>query len=142
GAAPAAPPAPTQVATGRGGPVQAAFEKYALLGQFSWNCSQPPSKSNLYYVNTPIDGDRVQREQMSSLTDRDWTVILDRVVELRPNEIFVSGIRDGRPTDGIWHLEQGRMLQWDATVNGQRVIAAGKLVSNGRDLSWINRCGG
>src|ERR1700704_6219590 len=85
--------------------VKAVFEKHKLLGAFAWDCSKPASKNNLYYVNWLLDGDRVQRDQMSGPTTRDWVAFLDKAAEMKANEFALSGTRDGKPTDGIWRIE-------------------------------------
>ena len=89
--------------------VKALFEKHDLLGNLAWDCSKPASKSNLRYVHRALDGDRVQREQLSGPTGRDWVVVIDKASEARPNEIAVSGTSTGRagsrdldrPTNGV-----------------------------------------
>jgi hypothetical protein len=131
--------------------VKALFEKHDLLGNLAWDCSKPASKSNLRYVHRALDGDRVQREQLSGPTGRDWVVVIDKASEARPNEIAVSGTftgragsrdLDNRPTNGVWRVEPGRVVQWEATLDGQRIVEGGRNVSSGFQLPWIYRCGG
>jgi hypothetical protein len=122
--------------------VKAIFEKYNLIGTFAWDCSQPPSRdNNWYFVNRLLNADHVQRDFMIGTSTRAWAVIIDQASELRPNEIAWSSIRDGQRTVGVWHVDQNRMLQWSATSNGKDVISSGKLVSTGKDMPWLNRCG-
>ena len=78
---------------------------------------------------------------MSGPTTRDWVVTIDKAVELKPNEIAISGTRDGQPTNGVWRIEQTRMRQWEATVDGKKVIAEGRFVSSGTEWPWLNKCG-
>lgn len=131
--------------------VKALFEKHNLLGNLAWDCGKPASRSNLRYVHRVLDGDRVQREQLSGPTGRDWVVVIDKASEARPNEIAVSGTftgragsrdLDNRPTNGIWRVEPGRVVQWEATLDGQRIVEGGRNVSSGFQLPWIYRCGG
>jgi hypothetical protein len=123
--------------------VKEIFEKHNLLGSFAWDCAKPPSAdNNWYFVNRVMDSDHVQRDYMTGPTTRAWFVIIDKAEERGGNEISVSGTRDGKPANGIWRVEQDRMLQWDATVDGKKIIASGKLVTSGRDMPWFNRCGG
>jgi hypothetical protein len=131
--------------------VQAVFEKHNLLGTFAWDCSNPASGNNLHYLHRLLDADHVQRDQMSGPTTRDWSVVLDKAAEVSPNELVVSGTLTGRiggryfdskRADGLWRVEANRLLQWEGTVNGEKTIGGGRLVSNGFPIPWANRCGG
>jgi hypothetical protein len=122
--------------------VKEIFEKYNLLGTFAWDCTKPPSAdNNWYFVNRLMDADHVQRDFMSGPTTRAWFLILDKAAETSANEISVSGTRDGKPTESIWRTERNRMLQWDATQDGKKIITGGKWVTTGKDMPWLNRCG-
>lgn len=129
-----------------GSSVQAAsmkeiFEKHGLLGPFAWDCSKDPNaKSNWYFVNRMIDADHVQRDYMTGTTTRAWYTVLDKAEERSANEIYVSGTRDGKPTDGIWRVDQNRMLQVEATQDGKKIISGGKWVDSGKDMPWLNKC--
>ena len=131
-----------------GSPAQAAsikdvFEKHGLLGTFAWDCSKPASgDNNWYFVNRVIDADHVQRDFMTGPTTRTFYSILDKAEERSANEIYVGGTRDGEPTDGIWRLEQNRMLQVEATQGGKKLISGGKWMATGKEMPWLNRCGG
>jgi hypothetical protein len=142
---------PTTKTTTTADSVKAVFEKYNLLGNLAWDCSRPASKSNLRYVHRLLDADRVQREQMSGPTSRDWVVVLDKAAEAGSNQIALSGTLTGRvggrdldskPTNGIWRVEPNRLVQWEATVNGEKVIDGGRYVSTGVQVPWMYRCGG
>jgi hypothetical protein len=131
--------------------VKAVFEKHDLLGNLAWDCTKPASKSNLRYLHRVLDDDRVQREQMSGPTSRDWVAIIDKASEAGPNEIALSGTLTGRlagrdlgnaPTNGIWRVEPNRLVQWEVTLNGEKVIEGGRYVSNGVKVPWMYRCGG
>jgi hypothetical protein len=125
--------------------VKAIFEKYNLLGTFAMDCSKPAAKNNLYYLNRPIDADHVQRDQMTGPTTRQWVAVLDKATEVKPNEIAVSGTREGKPTDGVWRVERRgddvRILTVEASLDGKKLISGGKVVANGRDWPWQNKCG-
>jgi hypothetical protein len=139
-------------ARGEGGAAKAIFEKYNLFGTFAWDCSKPPSaKDNWYYVHRLIDPDHVQRDLMTGATTRQWLAVIDKVVELSPNELEVSGTITGRvrgrdvdraPGNGKWRVAPGRLLQWETTMEGEKLIADGRLVNTGFQLPWSNRCGG
>jgi Serpin (serine protease inhibitor) len=122
--------------------IKDVFEKHNLIGTFAWNCSMLPSANdNWYFVNRVIDADHIQRDYMTGPTTRAWYAILDKAAEKSANEISVSGSRNGKPTDGIWRVEQNRMLQWEATFDGKKLIASGKWVATGKVMPWLNRCG-
>jgi polyhydroxybutyrate depolymerase len=131
--------------------VKAVFEQHNLLGTFAWDCGKPANANNLYYVHRLLDADRVRRDQMSSPTTRDWVVLLDQAAEVRPNEITISGTLtgriggrdlDGKPVSGVLHVEPNRLRQWEGIVNGEKLLDGGRLVSNGFQVPWSNRCGG
>jgi hypothetical protein len=48
---------------------------------------------------------------------------------------------ESTPAHGTWRVEPNRMMQWETTVDGQKLIADGKLLGNGVQLPWANRCG-
>jgi hypothetical protein len=130
--------------------VKAVFEKHNLLGTFAWDCSKPASRDNRYYVHRAINTDLVQRDQMSGVTTRDWVALIERAAEVKPNELALSATFTGRsigkdfdskPSSGLWRLEPNRLLQWESTIDGQKVVQDGKLVSNGFQLPWATRCG-
>src|ERR1700693_3232513 len=102
------------VSSAQAASIKEIFEKHNLFGTYAWDCTKPASADdNWYFVNRVMDADHVQRDFMSGPTTRAWFTILDKATERSANEIYVSGIRDGQPTDGIWRTEQDRMMQWD-----------------------------
>jgi peptidylprolyl isomerase len=128
-------------ALAQSGPVKALFEKHNLLGTFARDCSDPPSKENPFFVSRLSDDDHMQRDQMSGPATRDFVVVIDKAAELKPNEIAVSGTRDGRAIDGVWRLDQARMLEWELTLAGELVIAGGRILNSGLPTSWLSKCG-
>jgi hypothetical protein len=131
------------VSSAQAASIKEIFEKHNLLGTFAWDCTKSPSAdNNWYYVNRATDADHVQRDFMSGPMTRAWFMILDKAEETGATEISLSGTRDGQPFDGIWRLEQNRMQQWNATQDGKKLIAAGKWLATGKDMPWLNRCGG
>jgi hypothetical protein len=126
-----------------GGPaasVKEIFEKYGLLGTFAWDCGKPASRQNFYYVHRLIDTERVQRDAMEGPTTRTFVVVIEQAAELRPNEISVSGMRDGKPFSSVYRAEPSRTRVLDATVDGKVEIAGGRFV-NGQEFPWANKCG-
>jgi hypothetical protein len=128
-------PAPVQ-----SGSVMAVFKKHNLLGTFAVDCSRPPDRGNLYYVHRLVTADRVQRDQMSGPTTRDWFIIIDHAEERGPNQVFFRGQRDGQRGEGLWHVEQGRLLQLEGSLAGQKLLSGGKVLATGRSMPWLARC--
>jgi hypothetical protein len=122
--------------------VRATFEKYGLLGTFAPDCSKPPNKENVYFVNRALGSDRVQRDQMSSATMRDSVTIIDKATLLGPNEIGLSGTHGGLPTELVWRVEGNRQRGIEATIGGNRQFSAGRWVGNGLETEWLTRCEG
>jgi len=128
--------------------VKAVFEKHNLLGTFARDCTKPASKNNLYYLNRLIDADHVQRDQMSGTTTRDFVIFIDKAAEVKPNEIAVSGMREGKPQEILWRIERTpggdgmRVRGVEASWDGKKLIAGGKVPDTGREAPWLNRCGG
>jgi hypothetical protein len=122
--------------------IQEIFTKFHLIGSFAWDCSKAPSGSdNWYFVNRVVDADHVQRDFMTGTTTRAWYAILDKAAEIGRDEISISGTRDDKPTNGIWRVEKDRMLQWEASQDGKKIITGGRWVASGKDMPWLNRCG-
>jgi Tfp pilus assembly protein PilF len=143
--APKLPPPPLPPVT-LGGSVKAIFEKHNLLGIFAADCGKPVSKDNLYYVNRLLDADHVQRDQMSGPTMRDFVIFIDQAGEMNSSEVAVSGTRDGKPTNIIWRIERAaggtRVQAVEASWGGQKLISGEKVPGSGREVPWLNRCGG
>ena len=121
--------------------IKEIFEKYKLLGSFSYDCGKPADKKNNYFVNRLIDADHVRRDLMSGPTTRDWFAVIDKVEETAPYEVKVHGTRNGESVESVWLIEPGRMLQWQAATNGKPTIHNGELLSTHYRLPWLNRCG-
>ena len=118
------------------------FEKYHLFGTFSYDCTKPATKKNLYFVNRALDADHVQRDIMSGPSTRDDVFMIDKVEELKPNEIRFTGTRsDGQPAEAVYHTEANRALQWYSKVNGKERIRDGILLATNYKLPYLNRCG-
>jgi hypothetical protein len=121
--------------------VKTVFEKHNLLGTLAWDCSQPASKQNHYFVHRLLDADRVQRDMMEGPSTRGFVAIIDKAEGSKPNEITVSGTRDGKPFFSIYRIEPNRMLVLETTVDGKVQVAGGRVL-NGGEIPWANRCGG
>jgi hypothetical protein len=111
----------------RAASVKDVFEKNDLLGIFAAACDKPPAENNLYFNSRVLDASHVQRDQMSGPTKRDSVFMIDKASESKPNEIVVSGTRDGQAVDAVWQLEPSRLRQLD------RPGAT-------RETPWLNKC--
>ena len=123
------------------GAVKALFEKYNLIGAFSFDCGKPADSNNWRFVNRVVNGNQVERAYMASPTRVGWSSIITKADDLGSNEILLSLMRNGKPTVGVWRLERNRMLQWQAEEDGKTLIADGKWLASGRQLPWLNKCG-
>jgi hypothetical protein len=130
------------VATATPGSAKAIFEKYKLIGTFAYDCSRPAAADNYRYVNRARSDGTIERVQMSGPTTTDWMVVLDKAAELRANEITVSGVRDGKPTDAVWYVEDKRMRQMEVTLGGQKFVSNARVLQSGREVPWLYSCGG
>jgi hypothetical protein len=122
-------------------PVKQIFEKYKLIGTFSYDCSKPADKKNNYFVSRLIDADHVRRDLMSGPTTRDWTSVIDKAEEVNAYEVKVHSTRNGESVESVWLIEPGRMLQWQAATNGKATIQNGEFLSTRYRMPWLNRCG-
>lgn len=120
--------------------VKAVFEKYNLVGIFAQDCSKPAAADNWYFVHRAIDAGHVQCDLMDGPTTRKFVFIFDKASGLGPDQIAVSGTRDGVPINVVWRTEANRHVEVESTLNGSRVIADGKFISNGKPVPWLNRC--
>jgi hypothetical protein len=129
--------------------VKGIFEKYNLLGTFAVDCIKPPGGDNWHFVHRAIDSDHVQRDFMSGPTSRSWSAIFDRASENGRGEIFVSGQMTGhfdgkelenQMIDGVFRIEPNLMKTWESTVSGQKNVSAGRQLSTGKEMPWLNKC--
>lgn len=137
----------------REGSTAKAIEKYNLLGTFAWDCSKPAAISNRYFVHRMLEGDRLQREQMSGPATRDWVVVIDRIEQPSSTELAVRGMFTGhlrsrtgireienRPAFGTWRMEPSRFKPWDSVVDNEKTIIDGHFTNGGAEVPWTNKC--
>jgi hypothetical protein len=120
--------------------VKEIFEKYNLVGIFAWDCTRPPTKDNLYFVNRMLDEGHVQLDEMSGPTARDWATIFDKAVELTQDEISISGDRNGVRSESVWRLQENRARGVESTLGDKKLIAGGKFINNGQATPWLSKC--
>jgi Caspase domain len=128
-------------AQAQGGSVKAVFEKYDLLGPFAIDCTRPASSKNLYHVHRAIDDNRIQAEQVSGLTAPDFTMVFDRIVAARPNQLVVSGTISSRRYTVVLRLDKGRKRTVEMTLEPNlRIISGGRRLNTGETLPWHHKC--
>ena len=122
--------------------VKEIFEKYKLLGTFSYDCTKPADKKNFYYVNRLVDADHVQRDEMSAPTTRDRVLFIDKAEELKPNEIKLTGsIVDGASSVVVvWRIDGTRVLQWQSTHDGKPIVRDGEFLATQYKMPFLERC--
>lgn len=81
------------------GSLKSVFEKYNLLGTHAVDCSKPVSENNWYFVHRVIDDGHVQRDIVVGPATRKFAFVFDKASPIGPNEITVSGTRDGHFVD-------------------------------------------
>jgi class 3 adenylate cyclase len=130
-----------------------AIEKYSLLGTFAWDCGKPPATSNRYFLHRMLEGDRLQREQMSGPATRDWVTIIDRIEQASSTELALRGMFTGhlrtrtgireienRPAFGTWRMESSRFKIWDSVVDNEKTVIDGHFTNGGAEVPWTNKC--
>jgi hypothetical protein len=132
-------PAPAQV---QGRTVKQTFEMYGLLGIFGVDCTRVASKRNLYHVHRVVDENHVQADQMSGPSDQDFAMMIDQIIDIKPNALVVSGTIDARRYRLTLGLDNTRKRTIEMIRDpNETVITDGKRVSNGEELPWHNKCG-
>ena len=128
-------------APAQGVSVKQTFETYSLIGVFGVDCTKPASKQNLYHVHRAIDDGHVQADQMSGPTDRDFLMMIDQVIDIKPNLITVSGTINTRRYRLTLALDQQRKRTMEMIREpNETVISAGRRTSNGEELPWHSKC--
>src|SRR5206468_442517 len=119
------------------------FVKLDLIGAWSVDCAQPPSREfPRYVVEPPRQAGPVQRQTLGGPTVVSTTI--DVAQQLSDSELLVSLYDNGdqsRRVKAIWRIEPDRGRVLSLTANGGRaIITSGKVVASNRDTPWINRC--
>jgi hypothetical protein len=121
--------------------VKQTFEKYGLLGIFGVDCSKVASKQNLYHVHRVVDDNHVQADQMSGPSDQDFAMMIDQIIDIKPNALVVSGTIKTQRYRLTLGLDNARKRTIEMVREpGETVITDGKRVSNGEELPWHNKC--
>jgi hypothetical protein len=121
--------------------VKATFEKHGLLGTFAVDCRRLANPENLYQVVRALDDNRVQREQMSSVTKRDFAFIADRIAESKPNLVSIGGTIDNHRLTIAVRVEAGRMRVMESTREpNERLVADGRFTNSGTETPWFSKC--
>jgi hypothetical protein len=119
------------------------FVKLDLVGTWSADCKRPASQENPYYiVQQPQAPGAVHRETRNGQASVSTTI--DVAHELNLNELLVSLFDGGDSTSrikAVWLIERHRLrVSLFVTNDGRTIITGGKVVANGTQTPWINRC--
>ena len=121
--------------------VKDVFEKYELLGTLAADCGRPADAKSLYVVNRVIDPDHVQLDRMVGRDAPDFTAIIDRAAETKPNEIALSYVANNRRYSATFRVEHERMRADQVTgEDGEKPIAQGRYSNNNAETPWFAKC--
>jgi hypothetical protein len=115
------------------------FERLGMLATFSIDCSLPPSDSNGYIVYRAMDGARVQRDTMTSQTNRMFVSVAETASHSGMNEITINGSADGKRLSYVLRLDgpRHRVMQW--IEDGKQSVVDG--VWDARyTMPWVTKC--
>lgn len=114
------------------------FERLGMLATFSIDCSLPPSDSNGYIVYRAMDGTRVQRDTMTSPTNRMFVSVAETASHSGMNEITVNGTADGKRLSYVLRLDgpRHRVMQW--FEDGKQSVVDG--VWGTYTMPWVTKC--
>jgi hypothetical protein len=139
----APPPAPGKSIQGS---ARQIFEKYALLGIWSGDCTSPPSPSNTYLLYQALDEQRVQYDVMTHPTERDIAYIVESAEDAGGNEVSITRRTQMRDVYRL-RIEGNRVRQLEFKRNGTLYVANGRNLANasnpgliGKEVPWINKC--
>ena len=127
-------------AAAQGGSVSALFERHELIGVFAADCGSPTTTTNPYFVTRVLDQTHVQNDKMIGPTTRDFAIIFDQAREITADEIAVSGARDDGQRRKCLAARGQAIHVVENSLNGEKVIAGGKWVSNGQNVPWLSKC--
>jgi len=120
--------------------VKAVFEKVDLIGRYAQDCAKPTTDQNLYIVHA-LDGDRVRRELFSAPSNRQYSMMIDRATQSKPNELTISGLISDKRYDTVLRLDGKRMRVMEATQEGGgAIVAGGRYTNNNAETPWFNKC--
>ena len=128
-----------EVPLAQGGAIKEVFERHNLLGVFAWNCMEPASKQNNFYVHRLNRAGQVQRDIMEGPEARSFVVMIDQAAEANPDEISVSGAANGRPFSSTFRIEANRMRVVEGTFDGKVLVVDGRGPS-GKGTPWATKC--
>ena len=121
-------------------PAREAFEKYGLLGTYTIDCGQPVSAANGYIVYRAYDATRVQRDTMTSPTDRMFVSIAETVTLSGLNQLTITGLAGNKPLSYTLQIEgpRQRVMQW--SEDGQPSVINGEWLGHNYTMPWVTRC--
>ena len=116
------------------------FESHGLLGAWAIDCSAAASADNPYVVFRPVES-YVQRDTMVSATERADVSLIDVAALDKPDRISMRIVNNQQRVRMLAQFEAGRMRTIEiAPEGGEKVVADGRVVANGAEVPWINKC--
>ena len=118
-----------------------ALTKSGLAGNWAQDCAQPASEANWYDIYA-VAGDGRLTETLVNKPGETY-----RVSELTHFRVLANKRpaytmeQDKEILDIVVQFEGGRQRTWSSMVHGGKAyIKNGKLVANGSETIWFNRC--
>jgi hypothetical protein len=127
----------------------AVFKKVGLTGNWSPDCSAPPSKNNFWMTYKKGPGGKVTRPMNRGNGD-ELSVTVDSA-SLLPNNNLAARFRNDDPTwkganntavDLVMEIVNGRARTLVSKgTDGTEYIKDGIVVASGKPIPWIEKCG-
>lgn len=139
-------PTPSTAQTAEQRQVTETLSNWGLIGDWSLDCSQPPSRNN-GYLNYVVQGGVAMHVRYFGDSSDSHEVLGGRLVENGGLELTVRfRFRDGEQTRRYVVIKQGRQqIRAISNINvatGDASIRNGRFVHNNAETPWQKRCSG
>lgn len=122
------------------GSAREEFERLGLLGAYSIDCAKPASPANGYIVYRALDATRVQRDTMTSPTDRYHVSIAETAAINARNELIVTGSDQGKAISYTLRIDGIRMRVMAWTEAGVATVVDGVWTVQKYSMPWLTKC--
>lgn len=125
------------------------FKKFGLTGNWSPDCSSPPSKTNFWMTYKKGPGGKVVRPLNRGGGD-ELSVTVDSATLVTPTTMSARFRNDdptweganGTSVDLVIELVDDRVRTLNSTgLDGTQYIKDGIVVASGKPIPWIEKCG-
>ena len=93
--------------------------------------AKPTTDQNLYIIHQAVDGNRVRRDQFSSPTNRQSSLLIDRASSARPNELTMSGLLADKRHNVVLRLDGKRNRVMELAQEGGATLVTGGRFTSG-----------